>query len=52
MFIETLSALAALATIGGFVIDVAEKIHRWAKGASARKRMEREGKHWKVPENN
>ena len=39
---EILNALAALATVAGFVVDVAGRVHDWFERRSARKRMERE----------
>ena len=42
MIMETLNALAALATVAGFVVDVAIIAHDWLERRSARKRMERE----------
>ena len=50
-FTETLYALAAFATIGGFLLEAVCKIYRFAKGRSARKRMEREGVGTETPEN-
>ena len=50
-FTETLGALAALATIGGFLMEAACKIYRLVKRRSARKRMERKGVGTETPEN-
>ena len=44
MILETLGALAALATIGGFVLDVAAVLYRFVTRRKARKRvMQRKG---------
>ena len=42
MLMEILNALAALATVAGFVLDVVGKVHDWLERRNARKRMERE----------
>jgi len=42
MIWEILNALAALATIGGFVFDLAERLHDWLARGNTRMRMERE----------
>lgn len=39
MLLETLGALAALATIGSFVPDVAAALYRFVKRKKTRKRM-------------
>ena len=39
MLLETLGALAALATIGSFVLDVAAALYRFVKRKKTRKRM-------------
>ena len=39
MVLETLGALAALATIGSFVLDVAAALYRFVTRRKARKRM-------------
>lgn len=41
MILETLGALAALATIGSFVIDAAAPLYRFVKRRKAHKRMAR-----------
>ena len=43
MFGETLGAIAALATVGSFLIEAAEMISRLVRRRSACKRMGREG---------
>ena len=39
MLLETLGALAALATIGSFVLDVAAALYRFVTRRKTRKRM-------------
>ena len=43
MDIEPLDALAALATVGGLLYEVARDVFRFVKGRKARRRMAREG---------
>ena len=50
MALETLYALAAVATIGGFLLEVADRLHRLQRRWNAR-RMAREEETCKASEN-
>ena len=51
MVTEILNALAAVATVGGFLLEVSEKIYRLCKRKSARMRMTRKEKDSSASEN-